>query len=348
MIYSTDLFHPHDDPDDHYDLAMLFSMDEIEIKALIFDLASSRRNAEEVGTIPMEQLSKITGKTPPPWKVGLRSPLSTPDDKALDQPEEYQGGVELILSTLEQSKEKVVMFLVGSCRDFAVAFNRNPDLLRKKVKAIYVNAGNGPKGIQTEWNVQLDPHAYVRLMTSGLPIYWCPCFTDIYRLRTPEDVSTGKAFCTHYIVPNQDKILTSASKRLKNYFGYALYRLRDEPIGYLDRKPLLLPEGSRNMWCTGPFLHAAGREIYRQGDGQWIACTPEQAKVLGIESSAVHVFQFEPVRFQSVMKNENGKPVPDFLDATDTESTSVQVFRYTNPDFNEIMTSVLSGILENL
>ena len=33
----------------------------------------------------------------------------------------------LILSTLEQSEEKVVMFLVGSCRYFVVAFNRNPD-----------------------------------------------------------------------------------------------------------------------------------------------------------------------------------------------------------------------------
>jgi len=126
MIYSSDLFQPPDDPDEHYDIAMLFSLNEIEIKAMIFDLASSKHQPEEVGKTALEQLSKITGKATPPWKIGLRHPLRSPDDKALEQPEEFQGGVELILSTLEQSEEQVVMFLVGSCRDFVVAYNRNP------------------------------------------------------------------------------------------------------------------------------------------------------------------------------------------------------------------------------
>jgi len=349
VIYSSDLFQPPDDPDDHYDLAMLFCLEEIEIKAMIFDLASSRRQKEQVGKGALEQLAKITGQAIPPWQVGLRQPLLSPDDKALDQPQEYQGGVELILSTLEQSEEKVVMFLVGSCRDFAVAFNRNPDLLKRKVKAIYVNAGNGPKGIQTEWNVTLDPYAYAGLMMSGLPIYWCPCFTDKFKLCTPDDVTAGNAFCTYYVVPNQDKLLTSSSNKLKNYFGYALYGLRDEPLGYLDREPLLLPEGKRNMWCTGPFLHAAGREIYRTQDGHWIACTPEKAKTLGITSPVTEVFRFEPVRLKYLMKDVNEKLLPEFYDDDKNVSdATVKVFRYTQPDFNEIMTSVLAGILETL
>ena len=349
MIYSSDLFQPPDDPDDHYDLAMLFSLEEVEIKAMIFDLASSRRKPEEVGTTALEQLTKITGNAPVPWKIGLRNPLSSPDDKAFDQPKEFQGGVELILSTLEQSEEKVVMFLVGSCRDFIVAFNRNPDLLREKVKAIYVNAGNGPNGTQSEWNVTLDPNAYIGLMSSGLPIYWCPCFTDVYRLSSPEDVSAGKVFCTYFVVPNQAELLTDASKRIKNYFGYALYSLRDEPLGYLDREPLLLPLSPRNMWCTGPFLHAAGRQIYNVSGRGWISCTPEQAKELGIEGSAVEVFKFEPVSFQPLMKEENGKLIPQFDEVAPAESgTSVQVFRFTNPDFNTIMSSVLADLLKTL
>jgi len=350
VIYSTDLYQPPEDPDDHYDLATLSCLEELEIKALIFDISTSHRQPEEFGKTALDQIAKITGQSPPPFKIGLREPLRSPDDKALDQPEEFQGGVELILSTLEQSKEQVVMFLVGSCRDFAVAFNRNPDLLREKVKSVYINAGNKTKEIQTEWNVKLDPNAYVALITSGLPIYWCPCFGDEYKLCSPEDVSAGKAFGTHFFVANQAELLASAHAVVKNYFDYALSQSKEEPLSFLDREPQPLPESGRSMWCTGPFLHAAGREIYRTQDRRWIACTPENAKALGIEGSATEVFHFEPINnFQYRMKNEDGKLLPEFYDADPAEtSTSIQVFRYTHPDFNTIMISVLSGLLETL
>jgi len=349
VIYSTDLYQPPNDPDDHYDIAMLSGMEEIDIKALIFDLALSTRQPEDVGKGALEQLSKITGRLSPPWKIGLRNPLRSPDDQALDQPEEFQGGVELILSTLKQSKEQVVMILVGSCRDFVVAFNRNPDLLKEKVKAVYVNAGNGTKGMQDEWNVKLDPYAYIGLMFSGLPIYWCPCFTNVYQLSSPEYVSEGKAFCTLYSIPNQAKLLASTRPMVKNYFAYALNQSKEEPLSFLDKELQPLPEKEKWMWCTAPFLHAAGREIYRTQDGRWITCTPEKAKTPGIKSPAIEVFHFEPVHIKYIMKEVNGQLLPEFYNDENAESsTSVQVFRYTNPDYNEIMPSVLASILEAL
>ena len=346
VIYSTDLYHPPADPDDHYDLAILSCLEELEVKALIFDVATSSRQPEEFGKTAMDQMAKITGHETPPWKVGLRDPLRSPDDRALDQPEAFQGGVRLILSTLEQSKEPVVLFLVGSCRDFAVAFNRNPDLLRKKVKAVYVNAGNGPQGDQTEWNVQLDPNAYMGLMTSGLPIYWCPCFTNVYELCTPEEVSSGKAFCTYYKVDNQADLLASARSVVKNYIAYALSRSQDEPLEFLDRAPQPLPETARNMWCTGPFLHAAGRKIRQTSDNHWIA-VPSEKKVAA-NNHTVEVFRFEPVRFDVVRKENVEKQTPEFRDAGGTAPTSVQVFRYTHPNYNHIMTTVLQNLLETL
>jgi len=342
LIYSTDLYHPPQDPDDHYDLAMFNGLEELDVKALVFDVATSTRNPEEIGKSALEQMAIISGRKSPPWKTGLLYPLRTPDDQALDQPEEYQGGVKLILSTLEQSKEQVVMFIVGSCRDFVVAFNRNPNLLRKKVKAVYVNAGNGPTGIQSEWNVTLDPYAYVGLMFSGLPIYWCPCFTDSYQLSSPEDVSAGKAFCTYFIVPDQAELLASTRTIVKNYFSYALYGLKEEPLSFLYKEIQPLPERPRNMWCTGPFLHAAGRKIYRTHD-RWIASDPEKMK----SNPAVEVFHFEPVRIKYIMKEVNGKQLPEFME-DDNATTTIQVFRYVHPDFNEIMSSVLAGILETL
>ncbi|MCL2348884.1 MAG: hypothetical protein FWC50_11575 [Planctomycetaceae bacterium] len=346
VIYSTDLFQPPQDPDDHYDLAVLFGLKELEIRALIFDVATSTRKPEEFGIAALNQMAHITGQSPPPWKIGLRNPLRAPDDKALDQPEEFQGGVALILSTLERSEEQVVMFLAGSCRDFAVAFNRNPDLLRKKVKAVYVNAGNGLAGKQTEWNVALDPNAYVGLMSSGLPIYWCPCFTGVYQLSSPGDVTSGKAYCTYYVVPNQAELLAASRNMVKNYFAYALNQLQEPPLEFLQKEPPALPETPRNMWCTAPFLHAAGRKIYQTEDRRWIACSPENAKEL--EGRAIEVFRFEPVRVKSVFINENGKLIPEFHQDTDEKTAPIQVFRYVHPDFNEIMPSVLKYLIESL
>ena len=76
----------------------------------------------------------------------------------------------------------------------------------------------------------------------------------------------------------------------------------------------------------------------------------ENAKALGIEGSAVEIFRFEPINnIQYRMKNEGGKMLPEFYDTDPVEnSTSIQVFRYTHPDFNAIMSSVLASLLEAL
>ena len=94
----------------------------------------------------------------------------------LDQPERAQGGVRMILSTLQASPVKVCIFSVGSLRDVAAAYNRNPQLMRSKVQAVYINAGTGPDRYQEEWNVGLDATAYRRVLLSDLPIQWYPCF----------------------------------------------------------------------------------------------------------------------------------------------------------------------------
>ena len=40
VIYSTDLYHPHDDPDDHYDLATVFALPELDVKGVIIDMSN--------------------------------------------------------------------------------------------------------------------------------------------------------------------------------------------------------------------------------------------------------------------------------------------------------------------
>ena len=49
IIYTTDLYHPHDDPDDHFDLATLFALPEFDIRAIVIDMGA--RGEGRPGTV---------------------------------------------------------------------------------------------------------------------------------------------------------------------------------------------------------------------------------------------------------------------------------------------------------
>ena len=172
VIYATDLFHPPGDPDDTVDLATLYSVPELDIRAIILDQGLQQRR--EPGEIPVKQMTVLTGRQAP-YATGLLNPLRYPQDAALNQFGTAQSGVNLILRTLRESDQRVVIITVGSVRDVAAAFNREPALFEQKVDRIYVNAGNSGVG-DFQWNPFLDPQAYLRLMQSNLPIYWAPSF----------------------------------------------------------------------------------------------------------------------------------------------------------------------------
>jgi hypothetical protein len=279
ILYSTDLFHPHDDPDDHYDLACLFALPEFDIKGIILDQGALQ--AKRTGRPAVEQMRHITGRRVP-CAIGLSQKLRTRTDKALDEPAEFQKAVALILSVLRESKKKVTIFTTGSCRDVAAAFNREPDLLRAKVKALYFNIGNGPDGLQDELNVGLDPQAYLRLFESGLPLHWCPCF--------------GKTGYETFYVADQAAVVGACAPAVQGYFAYCLSKSMVDPIGYLAFVPRHTPKGNRNMWCTAPMLHAAGRKVYQRAEGDFVALPPAEAEKAGLAAKVVEAFQFVPMR----------------------------------------------------
>jgi Inosine-uridine preferring nucleoside hydrolase len=257
VIYSTDLYHPHDDPDDHFDLVTLFALPEVDVKGIIIDMSNFRqkrgyhKTPKQPGIVALQQVFHLTGKSAP-YALGLETPLRSTDDKALDLPQSRQGGVEMILSTLRESKERVNIFVVGSLVDVAAAYNREPDLMRDKVRAVYVNAGTGPDGWQEEWNVRLDQKAYQRVMLSDLPIEWYPCF--------------GRNNYYTYFRIKQSEVLADCSKPLLAFFEYALTRSASEPISFLAGT-YAPPKGSRNMWSTASFFDLAGRKIYKTSKG---------------------------------------------------------------------------------
>jgi inosine-uridine nucleoside N-ribohydrolase len=119
------------------------------------------------------------------------------DDKRLNAA--HQEGVELILDTLRDSKEKVTLIAVGSLTDFAVAFVRDPALLKEKVAVVYVFAGSLLNPVQ-DYNVGLDPKAFVTIMRSGLPIVWVPVDTSMWYFPAPRMLVPSKNALAHFLL----------------------------------------------------------------------------------------------------------------------------------------------------
>lgn len=254
VIYATDLFHPHVDPDDHFDLATLFSLRDLQVQAVLLD--QGKRQLQRPGAIPLRQMLAMT-KRQVPTAIGLGDPLSSPADDGRAQSAEFQGAVVLLEKVLRETREPVTIMAAGSVRDICAAWNRYPELLKEKVGRLYLNIGTAIPG-GTEYNVDLDPHAYVGILRSGLPIYLCPCM--------PMDRKNSNAVYSTWWHFRQEQVLESAPRPLQNFFIYALQRPAPEELDPLKALNLnlspwrrLIWEMDRNMWCTGPLLHAAGR-----------------------------------------------------------------------------------------
>lgn len=272
LVHITDLYHPPQDPDDHVDLATVAALEEYDLRAVILDITRKfllpspegfdiRRDP---GFVPVVQLGYLLGRHIP-VASGPTLPLSRPDDDASDRPPPEQSGITLLLKTLEESREPVVVSVVGSARVLTAAFNRNPALLRARVRSVLLNAGSttGPK---REWNVGLDPQAYVGLWRSGLPIHWFPCATDSGAFNPDHERGT-------YWKSSHAELFRHLTKPLRAWFSYALAPSRNGAI----ISPLTDPENpgvwetilrtQRNMWATASLAMGAGRVLAKTSEG---------------------------------------------------------------------------------
>lgn len=246
ILYCTDLFHPHDDPDDHFDLAALYAMDGLDLKGIVLD--QGLKQQEKPGSIPVSQLNHLTGRKVP-VALGLAHPLQAPSDQGLNQPATFQAGVQLILDTLRDASRPVRIATVGSVRDVVAAFNRQPERVRAKVDRLLVFIGEATDPTFREYNVQLDPHAYVALMRSGLPVWWVPCFDG--------GLWQNRGHASFWKASHRD-LLQHAPPTVLQFFIYALEHEQANPLSFLSepvnpsRRERLLA-GERNLWCTALF-----------------------------------------------------------------------------------------------
>jgi hypothetical protein len=274
VIYCTDLFHPHDDPDDHFDLATLYALRELDIKAVVLD--QGRKQLARPGRIPVSQMNRITGRNVPAV-IGLADPLRGPDDKALDQPAQFQGAVELIVQTLRASSRPVCIATAGSVRDVVCAFNREPGLFRTNLAMVLAFIGEASDAKVQEYNVGLDPQAFVGLMRSGLPVYWAPCFDGgLWQNRGHASFWRG----------SQQALLEGGAPDVIQYFIYALEKETAEPLAFLSRpvepeRQARLFGGTRNLWCAAVLGVMSGRETAFDGS-KWTSVLPQNNRAAAV------------------------------------------------------------------
>jgi hypothetical protein len=235
------------------------------------------------------QMNRITGLAVP---VAVGTPLaiqSRDDAQPQASPTDHQG-IDLILGVLRTSERPVVINVIGTCRDIAVAGKKTPELFAQKCAGVYLNAGTGqPKkaaDARLEYNVTLDKLAYRAVFDLPCPVYWMPCFETLDGPDAPRTAEFG----TYYRF-RQGEILPHLSKRVQNYFAYMFARKTDHSwLRTLDGKPdeaVLADQAAqdRAMWCTAGFFHAAGYTI-----------TPDGSTSRRDAGAADAVFSFDPIR----------------------------------------------------
>jgi inosine-uridine nucleoside N-ribohydrolase len=225
VIYSTDLYYGIDDIDDYFDMAVLLKSPEVDIKGIILD----NHNYPTDGKKALAKLMEYAGRQAPVAKGLGQFQMRSFADKA------YY--VELVLRTLRESQEKVALIAVGSLTDFAVAYLRDPALLAQKVTAVYVVAGSAESPRQ-DYNVKLDPKAFVTIMRSGLPIVWVAVDSSMWYFPAPKMLTPEKNALAHFLL---------------NELLY--WYLRNDWKERLSKDRYEYYELGRWMWSTPAFVH---------------------------------------------------------------------------------------------
>lgn len=288
FLHQTDLFRPHNDPDDHWDLACAFalaSLGKASLAGIMIDYPPgapilNHKSDPDVGAVA--QLSYITGIHPP---VAVGRPEFFSAGRALNG--RVPSGVRMILRQLRTSLDGMYIVVVGAARDLAEALAREPELFEEKCLGIYLNIGSGspdPSLVKApEWNVKLDPAGYAQIFRAPCPIFWMPCLQD--------EAGAGdlhsREFGTHYRF-RQGDILEDLPRSMRNYFGW-MYT-RDSSSTWLealggDFELLLAAKAGdyRMMYSTGSFFDLAGYGVTRSGE------------LLPKTDEADWVYRFEPI-----------------------------------------------------
>ena len=267
LIHITDLYHPHNDPDDHFDLAQIYALvksGEIELCQIIIDYPTESAEGDPA-LCAAAQLNELVGKLIP-------AAVGTDVQKYRGKPELWKDAPaadvkapDRIIEILRSSDEPVYITIVGGCLDTAIALVRAPEVFREKCAGIVLNAGSSVNTAQKEWNVALGCREYAEIFRAPCPVFWNPCFDDL------TDYAADRGVYKTFWKFRMREVFDRIGDPLRAYFLYMLTRTSDPAyLRYLRKPvdPVLLAEWGekeRNMWCTGSIFDIAGLTVSLDG-----------------------------------------------------------------------------------
>ncbi|MFA6560636.1 MAG: nucleoside hydrolase [Verrucomicrobiia bacterium] len=338
-LHVSDLFRPHNDPDDHWDLATQYALalqGRLDLRGVMIDFPQPKRN-NTPDICGVAQMNHITGKAVP---IVVGSPrVPSAEELRTGATAADLAGVRAFLELMRQSPRPVVIHVIGSCRDVALAMRLEPKLFARRCAGIYLNAGSGTpdreKARQLEWNVNLDPASYAAMFEAPCPVYWLPCFEVVSSV--PAEMWRVAAYGSFYRFRQSD-ILPYLSDRVQNFF-MAMYARGKAADGFWLQE-LAMPKNAealaaqgkrdRNMWCTAGFLHAAGLTATKAGE------------IVPLKSASDVVFAFEPIRVKC-----SAAGVTEWT--KDPQSKNRFILRVTDVErYQSAMTTVLKSLLVKL
>jgi hypothetical protein len=294
VILLTDLFHPHGDPDDHFDLACLYSLahqELIDLKGIGIDYPPGFRKGDP-DLMAVAQLNRICGLNVPAY-IGSEVLVSKKNDTLPNLSKRDSVGIRFLIETLQKSDRPVAITVVGSATDVAVAAQREPELFRTKCSGVYLNSGgtHQPKPEMLEHNVKLNPAAYAAMFELPCPLYWFPCWN------MTEERKTGE-WGTFYWLPHK-KAFDGIKTPTKAFFWYMFSQSQDPRYLRMlktappDAEWSKILEGQRGMWSTASIFILAGLTVTKSG------------KIVPLKQAGDDaLFRMEPVKVQC---EDNGR-----------------------------------------
>jgi len=289
VIDVTDLYHPHQDEGDNFDIVAAFALPEIDLRAVILDctepfhqpvarnpgegLWEDPRGPRDPGFIPVWQLNYIFNRNVP-CAVSPFTRMKSFSDSMHDVPGFQQQGIELILRTLKESEDPVHIMTFSSVRAVAAAYNRDPQLFKEKVALISICAGASGSDF-LEWNVALDRKAIVCLLRSDLPIALFPDASAFNQDPAQGPLGNGFSYDSHNTFWKLLDLhfFEGMEPRLRRYLDFAFGRV--DRMDFLRAMDEDFPDGFNQerynspymIWETAVWIIRTGRRLVRRADG---------------------------------------------------------------------------------
>ena len=338
VVLTTDLYHRHADPNDHWNLACMFALSHLGYIKLAGIMCDDDRAFANDGSFlhfgdpsvqSVAQLNFITGQAVPVG-IGSRRPIKKKEDlDAVLSSGKKISSVTMLLDILERSKTKVDIHMCGSCKDVVIAYRTCPELFEKKCDCIYLNAGTYEKQDPLEYNVSLEPYAFSQIFKIPCNIRWSPCFAAL----TPPIYDFAKR--ANYYLIDQADMVPLMSDAVKKYFNFMFGAVTD--INWLTYLRTPIDEELLSTWCNKPrmmwstpgFLFSAGKAVTLDGE------------IKDVDAVNEPLYRYRPV---NVKADDNG-----IVQWEDTKESNICMFENVDTEvYNKAMTNVVKTLISSL